>query len=429
MIKNGLLPSDDALTVMRTILVNLVAIITFPFLFLFAILFITIQDYVSSVVFVLSSGLMLLVYLLNRKREFDLAKKLVLPIISALIAGTLFVFGRETDAHVLVLTMMIFVFIFYDEIYEWVLFGMIVFLSFLIPFIYLEYHDPLMDTDDLPYSHFITMTFALLACSLLSYVIIHALKDYLYQKDEALRKVELNNIQLIEKSNHIQRQKEELRLFTTLASHDLKTPIRTISSFLGLIERDESIQGSNILDYVNHAKLGAHQLAKLAEGISFLQSIENSDEKFPFSNSIDCIERIKEILNPTNDDSIVITFSPIPNLKISEAHFYHILKNLVENALTFNKSEVKHVQIEHVLDPVNFSISIKDNGIGINPQYADFIFQPFQKLHSESHYQSTGLGLSVCSKIINLYKGEIILKSSSGKGSEFWINIPKEYVC
>ena len=428
MIKNGLLPSDDALTVMRTILVNLIAIITFPFLFLFAILFITIQDYLTSVVFVLSSGLMLYIYFLNRKRKFDLAKKLVLPIISIFIAGTLFVFGRETDAHVLVLTMMIFVFIFYDEIGEWVIFGLIVFLSFLVPFIYLEYRDPLMDTDDLPYSHFITMTFALLACSLLSYVIIHALKDYLFQKEEALQKVELNNIELIEKSNHIQRQKEELKLFTTLASHDLKTPIRTISSFLGLIERDSSIQESNILDSVNHAKTGVHQLAKLVEGISFLQSIENSDEKFPFTNSIACIGRIKELLNPTNDDSIVITFSSIPNLKISEAHFYHILKNIVDNAVTFNKSDIKNVQIDHFYEANYLIISITDNGIGINLQYKEFIFQPFQKLHSDSHYPSTGLGLSVCTKIIKLYKGDIILKHSSEKGSVFWINIPREYV-
>lgn len=403
-------------------------VITCPFLLIFTLLFWTIQNYYSAIVFTIYSALLVFVFVLNKRRRFGLAKRIVLPAISSLIAGSLIVFGREPDAHVLILTMMIFVFIFYDRKIEWVVFGLVVYLSFFVPFVFLEFHDPFLDTDDLPYSHFLTMSFALLACSLLSYEIIKALKAYLLQKDQALQTVEYKNDDLRLKSIQIEKQRDELKLFTTLASHDLKSPIRIISSFLGLLKNDSSIQNDRALEYLEFAQNGVRQLTKIVDGISYLQSFEDIEEMQPNTNIENCIESIKADINPSNSPSIEITYGNIPNLKIKYNHAFHLLKNIIENAVTFNTSNTKKVHIYQSIIEEKLEISIADNGIGIDPQFADAIFKPFQKLHADSEYKSTGLGLAISAKIIGLYKGDIKLQNSNQRGSIFCISIPKALV-
>ena len=133
---------------------------------------------------------------------------------------------------------------------------------------------------------------------------------------------------------------------------------------------------------------------------------------------------LSDKLNATNGSIIVSKELPIMN-KAHSTLMYHVFQNLITNGLKFNKSGKPEIDISWSETPEYYTFLVKDNGIGISKDYSKAIFQMFKRLHTENDYEGTGVGLSICKKIVEYYHGEIGFDSEIGKGTTFHFTIRK----
>ncbi len=347
--------------------------------------------------------------------------------LTILTGVTITLYGRQSEVQVLLISMMIFVFVLFDSWSDWIMIGGTVLLAWFVPYLSLELYGPLDETHDVPYLHFVVMAFAFFSISILAFVVMENLKLYLHQKDEALATASSQNQELVEKNKHIQQQKDELEIFTSVAAHDLKTPIRTISSFLGLLERTQNPDDRKSKEYINHIKSGAEQLHSLVNGIRDYRQIEDNPTYLSYSTTVDILDQIRADLKNQYTDRVILNYEVPNNLKIDKSHLTQIFDHLIDNAIRYNNKQVKEIKITSILSTDNVLIRVKDNGIGIDPEYLSYIFEPFKKLHSSHIYEGSGLGLSIAKKIINKYGGTIEAQSSPS-GSTFIITFPRAIV-
>ncbi len=230
-------------------------------------------------------------------------------------------------------------------------------------------------------------------------------------------------------TEELKQSNSDLEQFAYIASHDLKTPIRHILMFAGTLDQElgpiltddakECVQGillsgrrmeAMIHDLLGLAKLGLYELN---------------------IKSVDLTDRVallkKALLEKVNQTGAIITCSTSSKIKMDSTLVDQLLQNLIENALKYQKKGVQP-QVEIGCDELDseWRIWIKDNGIGIETDSYERIFQIFQRLHRRSEYAGTGIGLSICKRIVKLHGGHIWCESEKGKGSTFFFTIPKE---
>ncbi len=248
-------------------------------------------------------------------------------------------------------------------------------------------------------------------------------KQYSQKLQEEVRKqthdLETTN-QRLNKTN------KELFQFSHICSHDLKEPIITIKNFLSLIEKENTTQkNTQHFQYVNQ---NLTRLSNLLEQIRIYFDI-NDDEKLVFEkiNIHEIHELIEEeLLEAINKKNAVVTIEnelATPFINCSKIGLTIVLKTLINNAIRFNNSEKPHVTIRYTQKNNQLLISVEDNGIGIQEQYFDYIFEPFKTLESRHIHNSAGLGLSICKKIIIALGGDISVSSEIDKGSTFRISL------
>lgn len=252
------------------------------------------------------------------------------------------------------------------------------------------------------------------------------------QRDEKAK-----NLQLARKNEEINRQNDmlktsnrDLEKFAQIISHDLREPLRNISGFTSLLKRkiekkitlDESMN-----EYMNFITNGTQQMGKLLHGI--LEYSKLSSQKEKNVQQINTNELIKEIITDINhlvkENHASFNISNLPHLNYNRAQLYQVFLNLISNAIYFKSEEFPEIKIyceEKENDHIFF---IEDNGIGIEHEYQEKIFDAFQRLNNRSKYTGSGLGLSTCKKIIEANEGKIFIHNSSYLGTTFCFTIPK----
>jgi signal transduction histidine kinase len=247
-----------------------------------------------------------------------------------------------------------------------------------------------------------------------------------------LRTLELEtaNKELKMKSEDLVRSNLELEQFAYIASHDLQEPLRTISNYVGLFKKQfgENKFDKNASQYLNYILGATERMQTLIIDLlsySRIGHYHNIDQ-------VDCNEVMKEILK---DFDALIKMSnakiTIDKLPVIEGHYSEIkslFQNVLSNAIKFRKKDVKPViKIYAEERKSEWLFAIKDNGIGINEAYHDKLFKIFQRLHSQSEYSGTGIGLAQCKKIVEIHGGRIWVDSVPGMGSTFYFTIQKSY--
>ncbi len=233
--------------------------------------------------------------------------------------------------------------------------------------------------------------------------------------------------QLKMKNSELERTSEELERFSYIASHDLKSPLRTIISFGGMIQSDiEKEKFESIHEKMDFLVSGARQMNYIVEGILELSQVKNvkkADRSRIDLNEV--LEKAKLNLNSEIESSkAIIRAERLPLFFCNEIEFLLIFQNFIQNAIKYNQSEIPTVDISFTLTAERLSLSFKDNGIGIEEKYFVKIFEFFKRLHTVSEYPGTGIGLGVCKRIIDNYGGTISVDSKLGKGTVFSLNIP-----
>ena len=233
--------------------------------------------------------------------------------------------------------------------------------------------------------------------------------------------------------NVLRRSNEELKQFAYIASHDLQEPLRMIASYLQLIERRYKGKLDKDADeFIAFAVEGANRLQEMIVGLLAYSRVEtkgNPFEKVDFSEIL-----AKAILNlkiAIDESGAIIMNDELPAIEVDGSQFIQVFQNLIANSIKFKSSEpplinisAKQIsEIEGSKNPDTWLFSVKDNGIGIDPQYQDRLFIIFQRLH-RTEYPGVGIGLSLCKRIVERHGGHIWFESEVGNGTTFYFTIP-----
>jgi len=217
----------------------------------------------------------------------------------------------------------------------------------------------------------------------------------------------------------------ELEQFTYIASHDLKTPLRNVSSFLDIIEKKvKNKEYDELLEDVQFAKQGSRQMYSLVSEILEMTKVRH-ELNTGYENTVlhKVIEKVSiEALKLYPEAVIENRLSQ--NYMANEAHFYILFQNLVLNGIKYNTSKNPQIELWDKRQKNSLEIYIKDNGIGIEEEFHEQIFEFFKRLHSNFQYEGTGLGLGLCKKIVESYSGKISVYSKVGEGSTFRVSLP-----
>lgn len=234
--------------------------------------------------------------------------------------------------------------------------------------------------------------------------------------------------QQLQKANEeLQYSNQELERFAYIASHDLKEPLRNISSFTALLRRKiEHLLTNETKIYFDFIVNGTKQMnALVVDVLEFSRLSEGGITKTEV-NIDEVIENIKKTLEKTlHEKNVVIHSQPLPVIQADALKIYSVFKNLIENGIKYNKNPNPsiHINYEDLENDVQFKI--KDNGIGISEDYQNTIFEMFKRLHNREEFEGTGIGLAFVKKVIHQHGGKIWVESKEGEGSTFLFTIPK----
>lgn len=235
---------------------------------------------------------------------------------------------------------------------------------------------------------------------------------------------------LREKTRELQRSNKALEEFAYIASHDLQEPLYIITSFLDNIRSQHASSlappVSRILGRINNAAL---RMTHLIADLLHYSRVNSRKKRFEEVDLNEVVQQAWQDLElRASQAKAKLELVPLPVLCADKLQMGQLFSNLLSNALKFkSKSEESRIRISGKRLPGPAAeITVEDNGIGFEAEYAEKIFQPFQRLHSKSEYEGSGMGLTICRKIVERHHGSMRAESQKGKGSRFIITLPIE---
>lgn len=236
-----------------------------------------------------------------------------------------------------------------------------------------------------------------------------------------------NELLIKQKSEELERSNKELEQFAYVASHDLQAPLRMVTSYLQLLEKrykDKLDKDAN--DFINFAVDGSNRMRTL---IASLLDYSRINRVKPFEN-INLNELLKEVLGDLKTDILtnkaVITIETLPDIFGDKVLIGQLFQNLISNAVKFKGERNPEILISGKKDKDEYLFYVKDNGIGIQKEYAGKLFVIFQRLNIQEQYPGTGIGLAICKKIVERHGGKIWFESEFGKGTTFYFTIKEK---
>lgn len=227
-------------------------------------------------------------------------------------------------------------------------------------------------------------------------------------------------------NDELLRSNKELENFAYVASHDLQEPLRMVTSFTQLLQKRYSDKlDENANTYIQYAVDGSKRMYDLLNGLLAFSRIKTSGREFSLVDINKVLNKVKENLKLTLEEKhVVLESDNLPQIMADENQMIQLMQNLILNGIKYNV-RVPLINITCIQSGEYYLFSVKDNGIGIEQQYFEKIFQIFQRLHTREEVDGTGIGLSICKRIVERHRGTIRVVSEYGEGSEFLFSIPK----
>ena len=225
----------------------------------------------------------------------------------------------------------------------------------------------------------------------------------------------------------LRRANDDLEQFAYSASHDLREPLRTVAVYTELLKRHSGDKLDSKADtFIRYILSGAKRMEALMKDLlSYVQAARGVDEE---PSPVDS----NEVLNTTLanlqtailESSASIAAVDLPKVRVHAVHLEQLFQNLIGNAIKYRSEATPQIEIAAQSSSEESTFYIKDNGIGIDPKYANQVFGIFKRLHSSEAYSGTGIGLAICQKIVERYGGRIWVESELGKGATFCFTLP-----
>jgi len=234
------------------------------------------------------------------------------------------------------------------------------------------------------------------------------------------------NLQIKQQNKQLEDTNEELKQFAYVASHDLKEPLRMISSYTSLIQRryvknlDEGAK-----EFMGYIVDATHRMNNLLEDLLSYSRISTHNQQ---RERVDMNEMLEGVLAnlrlSVQQKGAKIHIEDLPKVKVSRSQMGQLYQNLISNALKFSDEDHPEISITSRKNGKMHIFGVKDNGIGIEPEHQQKIFEMFSRLHTREEYEGTGIGLATCKKIVERHGGSIWVESEKNDGATFYFTLP-----
>jgi light-regulated signal transduction histidine kinase (bacteriophytochrome) len=236
---------------------------------------------------------------------------------------------------------------------------------------------------------------------------------------------------LVQQATELARSNAELEQFAYVASHDLQEPLRKVASFCQLLEQ----QYGDALDdkarlYIDYAVDGARRMQQLINDLlEYSRAGRAAADPEPVDLAAAVTRAVRNLETAIEEAHADVRIGPLPTLLGEGPRVVQLLQNLIGNAVKYRSRE-RPLRVDVLAEPVEHGVAVvvRDNGIGIRPEFADRIFEVFRRLHSREEYPGTGIGLALCRRIVERMGGTLVVESDGTSGSTFRAVLPAERV-
>jgi PAS domain S-box-containing protein len=233
---------------------------------------------------------------------------------------------------------------------------------------------------------------------------------------------------VVERTAELIRSNEELRQFAYLASHDLQEPLRTVSIYTQLLaKRYRGRLDGEADQYIGSVVEGATHMQNLIHGLLDFSRVDSRGTDFFTKVSCDAAldDALRNLRTLVEENQAVITRAPLPAIMGDPVQLTRLFQNLVVNSIKYRSEEAPLIHIAAQASDGEWLFSVCDNGIGIEPRYAEKVFGLFKSLQPRSKGSGTGMGLAICREIVSRHSGRIWVESALGKGATFYFTLPR----
>jgi PAS domain S-box-containing protein len=233
---------------------------------------------------------------------------------------------------------------------------------------------------------------------------------------------------LREAHEELKRSNSELEQFAYVASHDLQEPLRMVSSYTQLLGRRYAEKfDADAREFMGYIVDGAARMKQLIEDLLAYSRVGTKGRDFrPVDLARPLARALGNLKAALDESGAQVTHDGLPTVPADEVQLGQLFQNLIGNALKFRAQAAPRIGIQVSEKDRFVEIAVRDNGIGIEPQYFERIFMVFQRLHNKGEYPGTGIGLAICKKVVERHGGQIRVESRPGEGSAFIFTLPKE---
>ena len=228
------------------------------------------------------------------------------------------------------------------------------------------------------------------------------------------------------KTAELERSNAELQQFAYVASHDLQEPLRMVANFTQLLaDRYGNKLDQDAKDFIGYAVEGPTRMRTLIEDLLALSRVGTHGRHFaPVRFGEAASDAVANLELAIRESGALVSLDELPVATADSSQMVQLLQNLIGNGIKFRNKVPPLVHISAARTGNEWTFSVRDNGIGFDPQYAERIFAVFQRLHTRNEYPGTGIGLAICRKIVQRHHGRIWAESNQGSGSTFYFTIP-----
>jgi len=253
------------------------------------------------------------------------------------------------------------------------------------------------------------------------------LRPALANIQRGISQLELTQQALQRNSEELARSNAELEQFAYVASHDLQEPLRMVASYTQLLARRyRGKLDSEADEFIGFAVDGATRMQTLIRDLlSYSRVMTQGHSLQPADAKLACDMARRNLQKSIEESGATVSVGPLPTVHADATQLTQLFQNLIGNALKYCNERAPQIRVDATTGDAAWLFSVQDNGIGIESQYFERIFQMFQRLHTREKYSGTGIGLAICRRIVERHGGKIWVESEPGRGSTFHFAIPR----